>query len=492
VDDRARWLTLERLLYGVCLGVAATLRFQDLDGPALGFGEAANAWPAWVSAVTGEARWPAAGEPPTSALLFSLHWLLFWLAGGASDAMVRWPGAAFGTALVLLPWALRPVAGRAAALALAGILAIDSLLVGASRTADGAILSVFCAALVLVCLARLGAGDPPPAGESASGPGRRLTAIAVGLLLVSGPLAWSFLLLLATLAIGWRRYQLAPRPPVALIVTAVVTGVVAATTGFAQWDGPPSVSASLTAWLGDWSGRLELRTAVAGLVQTQPLLVALPLVGLISVWTGGRAPARRRLTLALVVVALAALLAAGQAGVSARLPLTLALALAAALATGSLAVRIAAWLREGAARRAALAWTWIAAVGILALVTVRGAVAVGDQPSPPGPRLLARDVATLCAWRAAPRSCRIDVVAAPWLDPVLAWYLRDLGGVRSVLSPALEASDTDPPLIITPAAWRGGENGTLERAWPLPYVGSQYRADAAAGGHVVLWVPRRP
>jgi hypothetical protein len=98
--------------------------------------------------------------------------------------------------------------GRSAALILAGILAIDPLLVGASRTADGAILSAFCAVLVaVVCFARVGPGAPTDAAGPR--PRRGPAAIAIGLLLVSGTLAWSFLVLLATAALGWRRYRLA-------------------------------------------------------------------------------------------------------------------------------------------------------------------------------------------------------------------------------------------------------------------------------------------
>jgi hypothetical protein len=152
--------------------------------------------------------------------------------------------------------------------------------------------------------------------------------------------------------------------------------------------------------------------------------VALPLVGPGPASKGPRSAAGRRWALGLVVIALATLLACGQGGAAARLPLALVLALAAALAVGPLAEQVAAWWRGGARRPRALGAS-AAAVGLLALVTMRAALAAADRPTATGPRL-PRETATVRV-ATAPRSCRIDVVA-PWPDPVLAWYLRNLSG----------------------------------------------------------------
>ena len=78
--------------------------------------EATNAWAAWLAvhppAVASAANVQIAGDlVPSSALLYSLHSLLFWTLDGG-DALARWLPALAGTLLVLLPWALRRQLGR--------------------------------------------------------------------------------------------------------------------------------------------------------------------------------------------------------------------------------------------------------------------------------------------------------------------------------------------------------------------------------------------
>src|SRR5262245_17525527 len=185
------WLTVERVLYGLCLATAGALRFHDLGGQSLEHGEAAAVWPAWITATTGAGPLDSAAELPTSALVFSMHWLVFWFTGVADDAVSRWPAAAFGTALVLLPWSLRSALGRTSALILSGILAIDPLLVSLSRMAQGPIASAFCALLVLCSLARRVQRESQTTGKRPPWHIREArAAIAIGLLCVSGPQAW--------------------------------------------------------------------------------------------------------------------------------------------------------------------------------------------------------------------------------------------------------------------------------------------------------------
>jgi hypothetical protein len=510
VDDRARgfltWLTVERALYGACLAAAAALRLPDLGADPLHRREAAIAWPAWTDATTG-ASVPPAAEAPTSALLFSLDWLVFWVAGGGSDAMARWPAAVIGTGLVMLPWALRPVLGRTSALVATGILAIDPLLVGFSRRVDGAVVSAFCALLAVVGFARQASRGPARLGQR-----RRLfeafPAMALGLLLISGTEAWSFALVLAVVVVASnevakpaanRGLGLAARgtgdPAARPLCIALATAMVAATTGLAQWEGPLAVSASLTAWIGNWQGPGDWGAALADLIASlatgQPLLLTLPLVGLVFTLPTRDRTSFGRARVVLLALLSATVLAIGQAGsVASRLPLVLALALVAGWAGGSLAVRIAALLRSGGMRGTVLGCSGVLGMGLLALVTIRGAV-LGSPHAPPGIRLLVRDVAALCAGRAEVEACRIDVVAAPWPDPLLAWHLRDLAAVRWVLSPLFPRDGRAPPFLITPADPGGGEGGAALVGMPDRYAGGRYQIDGTAGGDgaIVLWVP---
>src|SRR5262249_54294478 len=141
--------------------------------------------------------------PLTSALLFGGQWGLFWLTGVGTDTLARaWP-AALGTAVVLVPWLMRPVIGAGATLALAGLLAVDPALVGTSRLADGASASALAALLVVACAVRW---RDAAAGDAGSDRARRrwaqAAAVSVGLLVASGPGAWSFLLLLGVAGAG--------------------------------------------------------------------------------------------------------------------------------------------------------------------------------------------------------------------------------------------------------------------------------------------------
>lgn len=510
--DLRNWLTVERMLYGACLMTAAALRFRDLGADPLQRSEAATVWPAWVTAMTGAGPALPSSELPTSALLFSLDWLVFWLAGGGNDAMARWAPAIVGTGLVLLPWALRPIIGHTSALMAAGILAIDPMLVSLSRRAEGAMLSAFCGFLVFVAFARLGevrrgvpSAAPRPLVFGA------FPAIALGLLLVSGPEGWSFLVLGAVVVVStWTRGRPTNPGPIwgalasggdsaaRLIGIALVTAFVAATAGLAQWESLGAVSTSLTAWMRNWGNhRPASATAdlIVGLAGSQPLLLVLPIAGLLSGWASRDQVTLRHMHLMTIPVLAAILLAVGQARAWAGpVPLVLALALAAAHACGEL-VRRFPLQQGGSPRRAVLGWIVWLAIGLLVLVTIRSAV-VGYQTwrpgvALPGVSLLARDVAILCAWRAeASRACRIDIVARPWPDPLLAWNLRDFTGLRWVLSPSLDLDAAGPPLIIAPAGSGGGER-TAPLALPSRYVGSAYRTDGALPyDQIVLWVPR--
>jgi hypothetical protein len=405
-----------------------------------------------------------------------LQWALFWIAGGGGDALARLGPAALGTALVLVPWLMRPAVGREATLALAGLLAVDPVLVGTSRAGDGAAPAALGALVAVACLVRA----RTTAAEGARTRWRRATAAAVGLLAACGPHAWSALALLGVAVAGAPGGE-ARRPDRASLGIAGASLVVAATAGLTHWPGLPAVSASLTAWLahGPWRSGLDVGGLFTSLVLEQPLAVGLGLLGLAAEWRRpGAAPGRRRLTLVAV---------SGLAVALGRLPLTLLLILAAGRAMGVVSGGAGASDRPPRAR-SALA---VAAVVLLllALPGLRSALqhTVGGE-AVAGIRLLAADVATLCAWQGAdPRECPVQVVADPWGDPRLAWYLRDLPRLRWVLGPSRDLDDPVAPLaVISPDGAR----------WRLPdgYAGSPYRLGRGATDRdrVILWAARRP
>jgi hypothetical protein len=341
-ERRQGALTVEHLLYFVALLVAFGLRFINLGESPLSPHEAAQAWPAWLAATgTQVANAPA----PTSALLYGLQSWLFFLTGG-SDALARLLPALAGTALVLLPWWWRAWLGRGAALVVAWLLALDPWLTALSRAGDGAILSI---ALGLLALTALGQWllpphvgvrterDAPPhegtrtgqdapqygapqigAQTSSSAPSvawERTLAVSLGLLLVSGPLAWSWLPVLGLFAwyclrpargrADWTtgestsEAQASPAHPLTRSPTHLhrstwlwfAAALLLGASGFLAWPGAfGALGAGLSAWLAQWSSTSDsdlgfgwpfLRLAV-----DQPLLLVFGPLGLILLAIG--------------------------------------------------------------------------------------------------------------------------------------------------------------------------------------------------------------
>jgi uncharacterized protein (TIGR03663 family) len=129
------WLTVESALYiGLVLGAAA-LRFYALGSQPLQEQEARLALDAWRFCTGG-----AASIRGHSPLLFHGTALLYALFG-ASDYVTRVIPALAGTAMVGLPYLLRPYLGRRAALICAAMLALSPSFVFFSRHLDGGILA---------------------------------------------------------------------------------------------------------------------------------------------------------------------------------------------------------------------------------------------------------------------------------------------------------------------------------------------------------------
>ncbi|RIK41938.1 MAG: hypothetical protein DCC55_10420 [Chloroflexi bacterium] len=287
VERTSAWLrlTVEHALYGWLLLVAAGLRFFTLAAQPLNNLEAANVWPAWLAAAGREApALPAAASP----LFFAVDTLLFWIAGG-SDVLARSTPALAGVATILPLWWLRPWLGREVALVAALLIAIDPWLTTFSRLADGAAFSVFFALLTLSGLAML---LHLPTTASSLSRWRAVTAVAAGLLLVSGPLAWSFVVVLALFLVQFdpglhqvREKGLGSRRD---LLTFAATAILGATAWLAQPAGLGMVSTSLSVWLRSLSGGDEavypLSWWLLRLVVDQPMLVVFGLLGFARLW----------------------------------------------------------------------------------------------------------------------------------------------------------------------------------------------------------------
>lgn len=281
----ANWLTVERALYLVFLLTALFVRFFALTLPPLNLLEASNVWPAWLAAA---GQHVVDTPAPTSPLFHSVSTLVFWLAGG-SDGSARAVAALVGVGVVCIPYFLRPWIGRGAALVATLLFAVDPWLTVYSRLADGAVFSICFGLFTLTGLLYL-YGMPDGAPQLLTW--RRLTAISLGLLVVSGPLSWSFVVVLALfllqndpqLQIGrarglWQRETL---------LLAAVAGVLGATTWLAQPANLGLISTSISRWFHQLTGTESVSYPLSWwwlrLVVDQPLLLLFGLLGLARLW----------------------------------------------------------------------------------------------------------------------------------------------------------------------------------------------------------------
>ncbi|MFO7631658.1 MAG: hypothetical protein R6W76_03910 [Caldilinea sp.] len=274
-----RQLTVEHLLYAVFVVVAILLRFVGLGAEPLSPPESAAAWSAWLAA----SHQVVAGSPaPTSALLYGLQSLLFWIMGGG-DILARVFPALLGVATVLLPWFWREWVGRRTALVVAAIFAVDPWLMAWGRRSDSASLSIFLALLTLTALWHWGRQPDPVRALR----WERTGAVALALLVASGPLAWGMapvLIFFFVIYIWPDRRRSLHRST--LIWFGVVLAL--AVTGFAlRAEAVAALSASLTAWLVDIGGMANtnpLTWPFLRLLIDLPLLVVFGPLGLVALW----------------------------------------------------------------------------------------------------------------------------------------------------------------------------------------------------------------
>ena len=206
VDDRVaepsildRPLDLARVTWGTVAWVGAAalavaFRFANLDVWALSPDEARRAFDAWALHL-GRPPLPGQDLPDTAPLFLLLQALGFFLFG-TTDAVARVVPALLGLGMLGLVAALRPFAGRDAALGMALLVAGSPVLVFSARLASPEILVAFLALLRVVAVLR--SGLPTEAAPRRWGP---VAGFAAGAMLAAGPSAVSVLLTLAAGAI---------------------------------------------------------------------------------------------------------------------------------------------------------------------------------------------------------------------------------------------------------------------------------------------------
>lgn len=285
------WLTIERALYGLLACLGAGLRLGWLHTQPLNTLEAGHAWSAWL-AVNGSGS--SFGPAPDSPLLYTVHTLLFWLFG-PGDGMARLIPALCGVGAIILLWYWRAWLGPITTLLAAVLLTIDPWLTADSRLADSAMLSILLALLTITGLMQVAAPWENPTTATAHSGWRTTTALSFGLLLVSGPQAWS--LLVVVLLFAW--FCLSGDYVQAWLREArwwtVVAGaaVLGATGWLVRPEGLGALSTSFTVWLQQITGSGLTEPYTLGwlgwrLLLEQPLLVIFGLGGLALYWSSYR------------------------------------------------------------------------------------------------------------------------------------------------------------------------------------------------------------
>jgi len=467
---------LERCGWAATLALAAFLRLAALGDLALSPVEASQAWLPWQTAEEIDAA-PPARQGPTSPLLFQLQVSVFAIVG-AGDAIARWPGALAGVLLVAGAWLWRSRLGRGAALATAGLLAIDPHLVAAARHAspDGLALALGFWAVSLALVASR--------GDTAE----RAWAILLGLLATSGALGWTLLAIAFLLRgrVGGME-RLAPGRTLAI---AAAAALLVAGGWWISWSATPLLASGLDSWLTGWSegsmsSGVALRSRV--LLATEPLLLAVAAAGFLLL---GRATARRRglgraLALWLAASSLALFSRPGATGTIGLfvLPAAVAGGYALARATPLMARRRAAWallipLVPAAALE--LRETSRALRGLPSFAASEGSVPEARELI----RAIPRSVDGADGDRARPT---IAIVADPWASPQVAWLLRDQPDLTWIpTTPTGARVDPGRQVVVVTAA---GERPSAYRR--LRYAVAWRRAPGGAPEplEVELWIP---
>jgi len=282
---RTHWLTMERLAYGLLVLIPTLLRLIDLGGRTLAPAEVATALRAWQQA---QGLHPAldAGQP----LLFTLQSLTFFVAG-ATDASARfWPVLAAGL-IPLALYAARNWLGRGPALLAALLITLSPAINALARRGDGAAFALLAAAAALAGLAMLVEGRRF---------GWKIVAVALAVLLLSGPAGFSALLPLALiLLLTLRSAGHRPAPTAGDWMAFAVALILGGTLFMMRFDALGLAAINLTHWLNAFT--LTPITLLEGFIRLAVDEPVLSLFGLMGVIWGLRAGGMHR-TLALAAI----------------------------------------------------------------------------------------------------------------------------------------------------------------------------------------------
>ena len=268
-------LSLETVLFAALFALALAARLANLGTHPLNDAEAREALTVWRFT-----QGLAGTTLPASPVYLTLTALAFSIFGNM-DFVPRLAPALAGAALTLMPWLAREALGRPRALLTAALLTVSSIVLTASRSADGTLLAVFFVMLTAVAAWRL-----------ASGRGGTSWAVimggAFGASLASGPEAFVGLIALAfavpLIPGAWDALIGAVIDRGRLIAIAVLAGlVVAATFLLLNRDGLGAAAASLVTFAQRFNPSSTGRTltALIGLaVIYDPLIVVAGLISL--------------------------------------------------------------------------------------------------------------------------------------------------------------------------------------------------------------------
>src|SRR5581483_3916342 len=283
----ANSITLEMAMYAG-IGIAALLlRITSLDARPLAPAEAQTALAAW-NFLNGT----AVGQY-SSALLFTLDWLAFFLFG-AFDLTARFLPALLSTSFVLIPALMRNVLGRTAAIIAALLIAFSPTLIFFARTLNGADLAVGASLTALILFWKY--------RESAQTRLLYLAAILAALALTADSTAYTVLgagalYFVVTWLLNRRNARTVAqsepadsastwRTPVVFAGTLfVVVYVRAATTFLLNREGLGVAFNLLGTWLSAFSSIVSLTSPLNLLLVYEPLSLIFGLAGLVLVLT---------------------------------------------------------------------------------------------------------------------------------------------------------------------------------------------------------------
>ncbi|MBN9392207.1 MAG: TIGR03663 family protein [Chloroflexi bacterium] len=192
-------LSLEMVLYFLIIGVAAFLRFYDLDYRALHHDEGVHAYYSWrLFNGQGYDQEPWKHGP----FLYHIQALIFWIMGD-SESVARVSTALFGTLILFLPLGLRRELGRWGSLTATFLLAISPMFLYFSRFLREDIFVAFATLALFVCLVRF--IHRPQAVWWYCG------MLSLAMLFCTKEVSFFYLALFGGFLLAWLCWQLAPR-----------------------------------------------------------------------------------------------------------------------------------------------------------------------------------------------------------------------------------------------------------------------------------------